>query len=267
MKNSMTSQDWSSRESIRESMRGSWLLTAWLPAVLVAMPLLGCEYYDIGDAVDGSGNGNGHSGGKKGCEYGGVHYRPGASFPSSDGCNQCSCQRDGTVVCTLRACAAVCGGLAGTPCPEGQYCNFPPEAQCGAADQTGVCAVRPEACTREFAPVCGCDDATYSNACVAAAAGVSVASQGECGSGALQIGDACGGFRPSDAPNCDTGLFCQHQPGALCGAADAPGECVAIPEVCADIFDPVCGCDGQTYSNACEAAANQVGILARGECQ
>jgi hypothetical protein len=41
---------------------------------------------------------------------------------------------------------------------------------------------------------------------------------------------------------------------------------VAIPEVCADIFNPVCGCDGQTYPNACEAAASQVGILDLGAC-
>jgi hypothetical protein len=228
------------------------------------MPLLGCEYYDPFDAAPGAGPG--HSGGRKGCEYGGVHYRPGDSFPSLDACNQCSCQANGTVTCTLRACSDICGGFAGLTCPEGQYCNFAQETQCGSGDQTGVCAVQPEACTREFAPVCGCDDVTYSNACLAASAGVSVASQGEC-DGPLQIGDACGGLRPPGAPDCDEGLFCQHQPGAMCGAADAPGECVAIPDVCTDIFDPVCGCDGQTYSNACEAAANQVGILALGECQ
>jgi hypothetical protein len=226
--------------------------------------LLGCEYYEPFDATPGAGHG--HSDGRKGCVYGGVHYRAGDSFPSLDGCNQCSCQANGTVACTLRACADVCGGFAGLTCPEGQYCNFAQETRCGSGDQTGLCAVKPEACTREFAPVCGCDDVTYSNACVAASVGVSVASLGECG-GPLQIGDACGGLRPPGAPDCDEGLFCQHQPGALCGAADAPGECVAIPDVCADIFDPVCGCDGQTYANACEAAANQVGIFARGECQ
>jgi hypothetical protein len=82
----------------------------------------------------------------------------------------------------------------------------------------------------------------------------------------LQLGDSCGGFHPAGSRDCDSGLFCQHQPGALCGAADAPGECVAIPEVRADISAPVCGCDGQTYGNACEAAANQVGILELGEC-
>ena len=55
--------------------------------------------------------------------------------------------------------------------------------------------------------------------------------------------------------------------GALCGAADAPGECVLIPDVCAEIFAPVCGCDGQTYGNACEAARALVGIFEDGACQ
>jgi hypothetical protein len=76
----------------------------------------------------------------------------------------------------------------------------------------------------------------------------------------------CGGFRLPNTGNCGQGLFCQHQAGALCGAADAPGECVLIPEVCADIFDPVCGCDGQTYGNACEAAAHLTGIFENGAC-
>lgn len=75
---------------------------------------------------------------------------------------------------------AVCGGLQGLACGPGQYCAFPQTGFCGAADQTGVCMPRPEACTMEYSPVCGCDDQTYSSACIAAAAGTSVAYPGEC---------------------------------------------------------------------------------------
>ena len=39
------------------------------------------------------------------CSYGGQTYRPGDSFPSSDGCNSCGCGEDGGVFCTERACA------------------------------------------------------------------------------------------------------------------------------------------------------------------
>ncbi|WP_457941208.1 Kazal-type serine protease inhibitor family protein [Mesorhizobium sp. 10J20-29] len=73
-----------------------------------------------------------------------------------------------------------CGGLQGLQCPSSAYCKYEPDAQCGAADQTGVCQPRPEVCTDQYDPVCGCDGQTYSNACYAAREGVSVASTGEC---------------------------------------------------------------------------------------
>jgi len=75
----------------------------------------------------------------------------------------------------------MCGGMMGAVCANpGEFCQYSEQAQCGAADQTGVCSPRPEMCTQEYAPVCGCDGRTYSTACVAAGNGASVAYRGEC---------------------------------------------------------------------------------------
>ena len=70
--------------------------------------------------------------------------------------------------------------MLGLGCDEGEFCNFPPDAICGAADATGTCEAKPEVCTFIFDPVCGCDGNSYPNSCVAASEGVSVAAQGEC---------------------------------------------------------------------------------------
>jgi len=74
-----------------------------------------------------------------------------------------------------------CGGMMGLTCAvEADFCLVPVEAQCGAADGMGTCSPRPEMCTQDYSPVCGCDGQTYSNTCSAHAAGISVAYAGEC---------------------------------------------------------------------------------------
>jgi len=35
------------------------------------------------------------------CTYNGKSYNPGDSFPDTDGVNQCTCESDGEVMCTL----------------------------------------------------------------------------------------------------------------------------------------------------------------------
>jgi len=76
-----------------------------------------------------------------------------------------------------------CGGIAGIACGGKQYCAKE-AGTCQVADSAGVCKVKPEVCTEQFSPVCGCDGKTYSNACMAAAAGMNVERAGECGKGA-----------------------------------------------------------------------------------
>ena len=73
----------------------------------------------------------------------------------------------------------ICGGVTGWSCSSGQYCDFG-LGKCQMSKTQGTCRPRPEMCTREYKPVCGCNDTTYSNACTAASAGISVKHLGRC---------------------------------------------------------------------------------------
>jgi hypothetical protein len=44
------------------------------------------------------------------------------------------------------------------------------------------------------------------------------------------------------------------------------GTCVRAPDVCAQIFLPVCGCNGKTYGNDCQRRAAKVSKAHDGAC-
>lgn len=102
------------------------------------------------------------------------------------------------------------------------------------------------------------------------ATGFFIAAVTACSSGPSELnggmggeGDTCGTVA---GLGCDQGLFCKHEDGT-CDVIDRAGECRVIPDACPDNFDPVCGCDGQTYGNQCEASAAGVSLDHTGECQ
>ncbi|SEO38064.1 Kazal-type serine protease inhibitor family protein [Nitrosovibrio sp. Nv6] len=119
--------------------------------------------------------------------------------------------------------SAVCGGIAGTACPDAkQFCDFG-IGKCKVPDAQGTCKTKPSICTREFRPVCGCDGKTYGNACTAAAAGVSIEHEGECKKSEPK---SCGGIAGIPCPQ---GKTCIDDPSDDCdpkrGGADCPGIC------------------------------------------
>lgn len=150
-------------------------------------------------------------------------------------------------------------GCEAVACDGNEDCGYPAFGHyCGKAvgdcDGTGTCQVVPEGCIALWDPVCGCDGNTYGNSCEAAMAGVNVQYEGEC----IRI---CGGI--IGLP-CEDGEFCKLPVGECC--CDFQGVCTDIPVGCPRVIDYVCGCDGRTYLNECEADRASMSIDHDGPC-
>jgi hypothetical protein len=179
-------------------------------------------------------------------------------------------------------------------CGQNEYCLF--DLACGHDDKNGQCAPKPGDCADNWEPVCGCNLITYGNACKAAAAGMSVRMYESCwgdehdaghppDGGSLVDAGAHDAGTPVDASverdagqplpctasdggtSCPPLHYCYFELAQACGANAAVGECRKLPMICPNIIHQICGCDNQTYNNACLAERHGVSESHEGVCE
>ncbi|MDP4711011.1 MAG: cohesin domain-containing protein [Saprospiraceae bacterium] len=100
-------------------------------------------------------------------------------------------------------------------------------------------------CTTVMDPVCGCNGITYVNPCTAEASGVVSYTPGPC-----------------------TGKNACYDPAVVLDAASVTVNATTgvVTYICAVSANPVCGCDGVTYENACVAEASGIATYGLGPC-
>ncbi len=162
----------------------------------------------------------------------------------SDGCDPQNGGADCGGICVPDS---FCGGIAGIPCPDGEMCIDDPTDLCdplnGGADCGGICVPDPGGCEPELCEIaCPFGFALDENGCEFC----------ECAP------EPC-----SKNKDCAKSGFCEFEPGT-CGADG--GACQPRPMACTAQFDPVCGCNGKTYSNVCVAAAARKSVDHVGAC-
>lgn len=66
--------------------------------------------------------------------------------------------------------------------------------------------------------------------------------------------------------DCGANEMCQLEECEGCGDGETRGQCVSTQILCPNNVDPVCGCDGETYTNACYARQAGQNVWYQGSC-
>ena len=109
-----------------------------------------------------------------------MNYSPVCGCDDQTYSNECAAQAVGRSIKYYGECETT-DCFSNGDCSSNKYCAYE-QGICG--HKSGLCVAVPKdtLCTKQFHPVCGCDNETYGNSCEASAAAESIKYWGECGS-------------------------------------------------------------------------------------
>ena len=178
----------------------------------------------------------------------------GTSCVAVDGCecmgSECSWLFPSEADCLATCLPPPCVEGDGT-CGSGHYCDMPDDSLCGRTRMAaGRCAPSEASTAREcdsvYHPVCGCDGATYNNACIAGASGTDVAYVGACRADPCAADELAGegacmievGWAWDPMLGCSSVVGCSCV-GADCGRYVSLEECISSHLFCEYFVGPM----------------------------